>query len=115
MVGYNTSLGGKLLATCAAKEYARQKILSLSGLGSPTSGHQRPALPHVIAGILRGGLQSIFRFLVSSDRRWARRFTSTGAPSESAVDKTEPEEVDVDSSGASVQEVEDSAVDVVLD
>ena len=61
----------------------------------------------------RGGLQSIFRFRVSSDRRGARRFTSTEAPSESAVDKTEPEEVHVDSSGASVQEVEDSAVDVV--
>ena len=57
-----------------------------------------------------GGLQSIFRFRVNSDRRGARRFTSTEAASESA-DKTEPEEVDVDSSGASeVQEEEDSAV-----
>ena len=65
----------------------------------PYYAHQRPALR-------RHGLRSIFRFRV---RRGARRLTSTEAASESA-DKTEPEEVDVDSSGASeVQEEENSA------
>ena len=71
----------------------------------PYYAHQRPALPHDRRHPC-GGLRSIFRFRV---RRGARRFASTEAASESA-DKTEPEEVDVDSSGASeVQEEEDSA------